>query len=119
MGFSTTSWHAARRVWTLEIDGRQWVARPVSLPDVITYQTKLLTATAAEGWELTAALLRLAFPWRPSFWWRGDPVAAFRQLARDYPDAARQAMVDFFPCLTGTPNLRAPVTDGTISPMPT
>ncbi len=112
MSFSTTSWHAARRTWTLEIDGRAWTARPVSLPAVIAYYHELSTVTPDKGWDVTAKLLRLAFPWRLSFRWRGDPVKVFRQLARDYPDAARQAMVDFFPYLTGVTK-SAPVTNGT------
>lgn len=112
MSFSATSWHAARRTWQLEIGGRAWVARPVSLPAVIAYQRELVGATPAQAWKLTAALLRQAFPWRLSYRWRGDPVAAFNALARDYPDAARQAMVDFFPYLTGAPP-ELPVTSGT------
>lgn len=112
MSFSLTSWHAARRTWQLEIDGRSWTARPVSLPVVIAYQQKLLGASPTEGWDLTADLLRHAFPWRLSYRWRGDPVKRFRTMARDYPDAARQAMVDFFPYLTGVPPT-APAMNGT------
>lgn len=103
MSFSVDSYRAARRTWTLTIDGRTWVARPVSAEAVLAYQGALGGASPDAGWKATLALLRLAFPRRPSYWWRGDPVKAFARVIREAPDAAKAALTDFFPMLRGVP----------------
>lgn len=113
MSFSYSSWQAARRPWELEINGRTWVARPVSAETVLAYQGELLGASQSASWKATLKLLRKAFPWRPSFYWRGDPVKAFAQIIRDAPDAAAVALQDFFPLLRGAPS--AHPTSGTPS----
>lgn len=115
MSFSFSSWQAARRPWELEIDGRKWVARPVSSERVLRYQMELIGASVDAGWKATLALLRDAFPWRPSYVWRGDPVKHFARIIRDAPEAATAALQDFFPLLRGAAP-SAPQTNGTSSP---
>lgn len=119
MSFSFSSWQAARRTWELEIDGRRWVARPVSAERVLAYHGELVGASVAQGWKITLALLRDAFPWRPSYWWRGDPVKYFARVIRVAPDAATAALQDFFPLLRGAPLPPAPATPGTTLSTPT
>lgn len=111
-----TSWAKARQTWELEIGGRSWRARPVSAHRVMLYQAQLLGAGEAQGWALVLELLRDAFPWRPSYMWRGDPVKHFARLIRDTPEAASEALRDFFPLLAGVPTTPAPATHGTNSP---
>lgn len=101
MSFSYDSWKAARRPWELVIDGRSWVARPVSAERVLAYQLELVGASNDAGWTATLALLREAFPWRPSYYWRKDPVKEFARVIREAPDAATEAIKDFFPLLRG------------------
>jgi hypothetical protein len=101
MSWSFSSWQAARRPWELEIDGRRWVARPVSAERVMAYQGALIGASVEQGWAETLKLLRDAFPWRPSYVWRGDPVKAFAEVIRVAPDAATEALQSFFPLLRG------------------
>lgn len=115
MSFSFSSWQAARRPWELEIDGRRWVARPVSAERVLRYQVALMGASVEAGWQATLALLRDAFPWRPSYVWRGDPVKHFARIIREAPEAATSALQDFFPLLGGAPP-SAPRTNGISSP---
>lgn len=114
MSFSFSSWQAARRPWELEIDGRRWVARPVSAERVLRYQAALIGASVEDGWKATLSLLRDAFPRRPSYAWRGDPVTHFARVIREAPEAATAALTDFFPLLRGAPS--APQTNGIDSP---
>lgn len=104
MSFSYTSWQSARRPWVLEIDGRTWTARPVSAERVMAYQAELIGASHAAAWLATLTLMRDAFPWRPSYTWRRDPVKEFARVIREAPDAATAALTDFFPLLRGAPS---------------
>lgn len=115
MSWSYDSWRAARRPWELVIHGRSWTARPVSAEAVLAYQAEIIGASRERAWQATLALLRKAFPWRPSYIWRGDPVKHFAQVIREAPDAAAQALQDFFPLLRGAESPSGSPTNGTAS----
>lgn len=109
MGFDQDAWDAEHAPWSWRTRGRVYVARPVSVPAVQRYAQEVVGDFAQQERALRR-LLRLAFPWRLSFWWRGDPV---RQILSLEP-ANRQAVVrDFFDRLRGQGNGNAPATNGT------
>lgn len=114
MSWSLSSWQAARKPFELELYGRWYRARPVSAERVLAYQAALRGASEAQGWAETLKLLRDAFPWRPSYWWRGDPVKLFARVIKDSPAAAAEALRAFFPLLQGAPSV--PLTNGTSLP---
>lgn len=100
MGFDADAHLAARRTWELTIAGRSFVARPISVEQVYAFEILSHGLPRALYWAAFLKLLRLAFPKRLSFWWRGDPVTLFAALPDDAKERARES---FFPYLAGVP----------------
>lgn len=101
VGFSADAWRAAREPWTYTERGRTWVARPVSAEAVAGAFDRLSKQRgdlAAERREV-GRLLRLAFPWRPSRMWRGDPV---RRILALEPGLYQAVIKSFFASLAPT-----------------
>lgn len=120
MAFNVDDFRAAHRPWIFTVGGRSFVARHVSAPQIFRYQDRMKEAGIRTA-RIEAAirwLLRLAFPWRPSYLLRGDPA---RIILRLEPAARTAALADFFAALRGdeTPAQGEPQTDGTRSPTPT
>lgn len=61
--------------WSFTTGGRRYVARPVSIEQVIAHEAACVGESSVRILEERRKLLRLAFPWRLSYRWRGDPVA--------------------------------------------
>lgn len=66
---------ATHEPWSFTTGGRRYVARPVSIEQVIAHEAACIGAGPAAVLNERRALLRIAFPWRLSYRWRGDPVA--------------------------------------------
>jgi len=97
MGFDLDRFRAAHEPWSVRCNGRTYRARWLSADEVMQYRALWAEAPARrsgqpeERWqhevvvhrqEVMAAALRLLrrlFPWRPSMWLWGDPVAVFRR----------------------------------------
>lgn len=109
MGFDQDAWEAEHRRWTYTTRGRTYVARDVSVPAVQRCFAAIARGEAADVERELRRLLRLAFPWRPSFWWRGDPVALLMGLN---PATRQAALADFFASLRGAATPPAPPTPG-------
>lgn len=99
---------ASAEPWAFATGGRTYTARPVSVEQVIAYEAACAGASAADVMRARRKLLRLAFPWRPSFWWRGDPVAV---ICAAPPALHRVVMDSFFVSLRSSPP--SPATDAT------
>ena len=109
MAFDVDVFREAHRPWSFSIGGRAFSARHVSALQVLRYeeQTRDAIQTMAKDAPRGARLhvmavrhlLRLAFPWRPSYLVRGDPVKIIIALE---PAARSEALKDFFACLQGT-----------------
>jgi len=112
--FNADDFRAAHRPWEFVVDGRRFVAQPVSTPAVLAFHAAVRGRSPERALR---ALLRRAFPWRPSYWWFGDPV---QLLLRLEPAAQREALADFFGHLEGKPTsplpTKIPQTPGTSSP---
>lgn len=80
--------------------GREYVARPVSVEAVVQYEAAVRGASNLEVMAARKRLLRLAFPWRVSFLWRGDPV---RLISQAPPAVYREVWADFFASLQSLP----------------
>lgn len=113
--FDADAYRAAREPFTVTVDGRRCVARPVSAELVIQLQPQLASSSAHEANEALRRLLRAAFPARIAHLWVGDPV---RHIMRLDPVSRRQLVTDFFRYLGGS-NPLPPATNGTPSPKPT
>lgn len=83
---------AASEPWQLTVGGRTYTARPVSIEQMIAHEAECLGASGAVVMRSRRKLLRIAFPWRPSFWWRGDPVA----LICESPPAIHRELIQSF-----------------------
>lgn len=96
---ATLDLHALReahRPWEFTAGRRTYVARPVSIEQVIAYEEECIGASPAALMRARRKLLRVAFPWRPSFVWRGDPVALIMGAA---PREHHALVTDFFASL--------------------
>lgn len=101
--FNADQWRQAREAWVLVLDGREYVAREVSAPQVVATQLELQGA-AAPGREraILLGLFRKAFPktvrmlWAPQL----DPV---RHIAELPPPAFSMVVQSFFAHVTGNP----------------
>lgn len=118
MSFDADAFAAALRPWTFTAHGRAHAARPVSAPAVLAFHAEF-NAAADEAARARALrrVLRLAFPWRLSYRWRGDPVEHLLAL----PPAARNAaLTSFFLFLSHgpAPEGSVPATPGTPSSAP-
>ena len=99
------AWRAANPTWSLTLDGYTYRARPVSARAVAELIPAITAAGPAEQLTLFEKLFRLAFPWVPSYVWRGDPVAKIMALP---PAAFREVRDDFFVHLGGGGSTHAP-----------
>jgi hypothetical protein len=102
VAFNADEYHATvSPPWEFTTGGRTYVAQHVSTPAVERYLQVLEdhpTETRKGQARRSAALLRLlrlAFPWRLSYWWnrRADPVWQFLHLP---PRTRKEALEDFF-----------------------
>lgn len=99
---------AAHEPWTFSTGGRTYTARPVSVEQVIAHEAECVGASPAAVMRARRRLLRLAFPWRPSFLWRGDPV---RAICSASPALHRVVMDSFFVALQSSfPRSATPAT---------
>jgi hypothetical protein len=104
-------WQRVRQpTWSVTLDGYTYRAHPVSARAVADLVPKLAAAKGAEQFDLLAALYRLAFPWRLSYVWRGDPVK--RLMALPLP-MFQEVRDDFFVLLGVRKSSNAPATSGT------
>lgn len=88
------AWRAANlATWSLTLDGYTYHARPVSARAVAALIPAIMAAQPDAQFALYQQLFRLAFPWVPSYVWRGDPVAKIMALE---PAAFREVRDDFF-----------------------
>lgn len=90
--FNADAYRAAREPFTLVVNGRTHVARPVSAELVIRLQPDLASSNARAFGPALRALLREAFPYHISMWWLGDPVRHVLNL----DPATRNALVTSF-----------------------
>ncbi len=100
----------AHRPWSFTTGRRTYVARPVSVEQVIAYEGECIGASVAVRMRALRRLLRQAFPWRPSFLWRGDPVAIVMGAS---PPVHHQLVRDFFGSLRLPVESTAPPTSST------
>lgn len=94
-GFNADAWAESREPWTFTSKGQVWRAAPISAPAVVDAFTAFAKAgeDAGEQHRILRRLLRLAFPWRLSMQWRGDPVDLILALP---PGALDEAVTSFF-----------------------
>lgn len=107
--FDADAYRKAREPFTFTCSGRTWVARPVSAEVVAACEPDLARGDAATQRRATERLLRAAFPWRLSYWWRGDPVARILHLDVSARNAALTAFFRFLGGRAAPP----PATHGT------
>lgn len=111
--FDADAYRKARDPFKVRVHGRLYEALPVSAELVIAVQPDLASDSVATRTQALKRLLRAAFPWRLSMWWRGDPV--YHILYLDGP--TRGALIaGFFRFLGGDQSVSPPATDGTTSP---
>lgn len=91
-GFDADAWEEAQQPWVFSSGGQSWPARPIGSQEVTRAATQLAAADPLEALRITRRLLRLAFPWRFSMRWRGDPVALIMAL----PAAALKELLESF-----------------------
>lgn len=113
MAFSADEWRAARTPWTYTEGGRTWVARPVSalaMADALQGMDTLPAPHQAARWR---GIFRMAFPWKISYWWLGDPVTRIMRLE---PGAFQAVVADFLFSLGAAAPPSPLTTSGTSSP---
>jgi hypothetical protein len=102
MAFDVEEFRVAHRPWQFTVGARTYGARHISAPQMFQYQEDIVAAAGNRRRQerLLRRLLRRAFPWRPSYLLRGDPVRTVLQLE---PAARQAALHDFFAALRGGP----------------
>jgi hypothetical protein len=105
VAFDVRTFSAAHEPWSFTDDrGRVWQpTRELSGPAAVRWLARIELVqrelaqenlTAAEGLDrwlsVTRRIIRSLFPWRPRYWWSGDPSRAFDRLPLD----SRQALID-------------------------
>lgn len=98
--------------WSVTLDGYRYVARPVSARKVAEWLPRYLKANGSAQLDLMRELFRIAFPWRMSYVWRGDPVE--RLMALPLP-VFLEVRNDFFVLLGVRKASSAPATSTTSS----
>lgn len=100
MGFNVDAFREAHRPWSFTVGGKTFGARHVSAPDCQRFDRMRVAAGIDAKKHMRAIwwILRRAFPWRPSYMLRGDPVKIILALE---PAARGEAMADFFGSLQG------------------
>jgi hypothetical protein len=127
MPFDVNAFREAHRPWSLTVGARTFGARHVSAMAVQEFERRYEKAKVARDVHRATQrawwwVLRRAFPWRPTYAMRGDPVKIIlRELE---PPARAEALRDFFVCLRGEKSEHPPKTvsrsmSGTRSPQPT
>jgi hypothetical protein len=106
------AWRANNPTWSLTLDGYTYRARPVSARAVAEWMVALGNAQPGDGFALFERMFRLAFPWVPSYLWRGDPVKKIMALP---PAAFQEVREDFFAHLGAARKPRAPEPNTTTS----
>jgi hypothetical protein len=117
VAFDADAFLRAREPWVLTVGGRQFMARPVSIAQVLTFQQAVTAANgdAVATAKAMTALLRAAFPPRWSYLLPGrDPVRLVLALDQDAQGAV---LADFFGYLVRT-TLRQRGTTRTTRPSP-
>jgi hypothetical protein len=119
MAFDVDAFRAAHRPWSFTVGGRTFLARHVSAPQCQRFERERAAAGADQRKHRTAfwRILRAAFPWRPSYLTRGDPVRII--LDELEPPARAETLTDFFECLRGESAIGPQTILGTRSPAPT
>lgn len=93
MGFNVDALKQSWTPWTLTLGGVTYTERPVSVEQVRRFWRGMESPEERVRAKAVKGLLRTAFPWRPHYVWKGDPVRRF--LALDPPIQAK-ALQDFF-----------------------
>ena len=114
--FDLDAFREAHRPFAFTAGGFTFEARIISAEQMRQFATVASRADAAGQHRALAALLRIAFPWRPSYIWRGDPVTTILALE---PQAREEALESFFAWVRETNKLPHPTIPGTRSPGPT
>lgn len=104
------AWKERNPAWSVKLDGYVYRARPVSAKAVAGLIETLGGAGPVRQLQLYEKLFRLAFPWVPSYVWRGDPVQKIMALP---PAAFREVRDDFFGHLGASETRPAPATNTT------
>lgn len=63
--------------WWIRTRGATYLAQPISAADMRAFSRACQHGDGSQLHRALRELLRKAFPWRPSFLWRGDPVDVF------------------------------------------
>lgn len=102
--FDADAFRAAHATWALRIDGREYLAKPLSAPAFVRYRQMVESAGADAAKQLKALtwLLRQLFPRRWLWVWAPhlDPVGRLLAQPRAVRDAA---LADFFARSAGPP----------------
>lgn len=98
------------QVWTVTLDGFTYRARPVSARAVAEWWLEYSDAKPVQQFALLEQLFRVAFPWRISYTWLGDPVKKIMALPLGEFVKVR---ADFFGHLGGGWHTSVPATSGT------
>lgn len=112
MSFNVDTWRAAHPPWSFTVEGRTFVARPVSAIAVADLVDGIDGVPAREQARRLRKLFRLAFPWRATYLAarRLDPV---RQLFALEPGVYQGTLADFFVHLGLGKSAPSPATSGT------
>lgn len=94
MAFDADAYAHALEPWELKVHGRTYVARPISVPAVLTFyeQAKAGALNNGHSQDAIAKLLRSVFPWRLHYLW-ADPVKLVLGMDADVQAALLE---DFF-----------------------
>lgn len=106
MAFDLTAYRAAQQPWVFTFDGYTHVARHVSASHMQRHHRAIASGDPAVMARSLRWLLRKAFPWRPSYIWRGDPVRLI--LDRLPARARRDTLLDFFGSLASVSGTLTP-----------
>jgi hypothetical protein len=110
MAVDLDAWRREHPAWSVTLDGYTYRGRPVSARAVAAMPLGKGPVAEIDAME---RLFRLAFPWRFSYLWRGDPVKRIMGLD---PPAYKAVVQDFFECLGLRPSQSPRGTSTTDSP---
>jgi hypothetical protein len=102
VAFDVDKFRESHRPWEFHIGAQTFTARHVSTPAVLAFHADFNGAgNERDRLRALRRLLRQAFPWRPSYLGRGDPV---RMLLYLEPAARSEALDSFFESLKARPS---------------
>ena len=115
--FDVDAFRDAHRPFGFSAGGRSFESQHVSAPAVAAFFAAFQIArTEADRARALTKILRLAFPMRLSYRWRGDPVRILLALE---PAARNEALLSFFEHLEGkNPSTSLPTIPGEPSSTP-